>query len=342
MSIRKIGQMEFHLHVLDPFIITFHHRDLFPKGNGKMGPILIPQNKNSGEDFNMEDDWRMYYGSTISGFPVHPHRGFETVTVMIEGFADHFDSKGSKGRYGEGDVQWMTAGAGVQHSEMFPILNDQEENPMELFQIWLNLPKKSKFATPAYKMFWHEDIPVIKEKDNAGNAFEIKVIAGEYNGVKSLDPLPDSWAYSRDNHVGIWLIELEPQAEFKLPAISKTLNRVLYNYEGGSISISDTGIMHKQYAELDGDKIIPVKNGDQKTRLLLLEGEPINEPVVSHGPFVMNNQAEIKQAIMDYQATQFGGWPWPEEDPVNEKNSGRFANYNNGEVVNYPPLNNKL
>lgn len=335
-SIKTIGSMAFQLHVLDPYILTAHHRDIFPKGNGEMGPIKMPYLKNNGSDFDSSAEWRMYHGDTISGFPVHPHRGFETVTIMVEGFVDHFDSKGSKGRYGEGDVQWMTAGAGVQHSEMFPMLKEDTENPMELFQVWLNLPAKSKFAKPAYKMLWNEEIPVIKEKDEAGNTFSIKLIAGEYKGTKSLDPLPDSWAYDRDNHVGIWLITLSPNAEMTLPPVSKTLNRVLYNYEGGDISIENVKIGLKHYAELEGNENIKIQNGDKITKLLLLEGEPINEPIAAYGPFVMNTEKEIRQAISDYHETHFGGWPWDRKDPVNEKESGRFANYLHGEHIEYP------
>lgn len=335
-SIKKIGAMQFQLHVLDPFIIAMHHRDLFPKGNGSMEPIEMPWGKNNGADFDPNALWRMYHGESIPGFPVHPHRGFETVTVMVEGYADHFDSKGSKGRYGEGDVQWMTAGAGVQHSEMFPLLNDEEENPMELFQIWLNLPKKDKFASPDYKMFWSEDIPTYIDKGASGEKVEIKLIAGEYKGVKSLDPLPASWAYNRENHVGIWLITLDPDAEFTIPAISKTLNRVLYNYEGGNISIEGVEVGKRHYAELEGDSEVLIKNGDQLTKLLLLEGEPINEPIVAQGPFVMNTVGELKQTFIDYEQTHFGGWQWNSDDPVNEKESGRFASYNNGEREEYP------
>ena len=332
MSIKKMGLMGFQFYVLDPFIIAMHHRDIFPQGNGKMGPKVMPVGKNSGTDFDEKAAWRMYHGNTISGFPVHPHRGFETVTVMIEGFADHFDSKGSKGRYGQGDVQWMTAGAGVQHSEMFPMLNDDEENPMELFQIWLNLPAANKFAAPDYKMFWSENIPTVKK-----DGVEIKIIAGEYEGLKSLDPLPASWAYNRNNHVGIWLITMTPQSEFTIPPVSQTLNRMLYNYIGGGIEIEDEHIREDHYAELDGSRPIKIKNRDKTTKLLLLEGEPIGEPVAARGPFVMNTEGELKQAFLDYQKTEFGGWQWDRYDPVNEKEADRFAYYKNGEHIEYPP-----
>lgn len=337
MKVKRIGWMGFQLNVLDPFIIAMHHKDLFPAGNGRMGPIVMPRGKNNGADFDEDADWRMYHGDTISGFPVHPHRGFETVTVMVSGYADHFDSKGSKGRYGEGDVQWMTAGAGVQHSEMFPMIHEDKENPMELFQIWLNLPGKNKFADPDYKMFWSEEIPAIKEVHSSGNTSEVKVIAGEYKGVRSLEPLPASWAYDRNNHVGIWLITLEPDTEVRLPAISKTLNRVLFNYHGGSVSIEKKTVEEKQYAVLAGHEEFLIKSKDQTAHLLLLEGEPIKEPVAARGPFVMNTVSELKQAYYDYEKTRFGGWPWERIDPVNEQEMGRFANYRNGERIEYPP-----
>lgn len=336
MAVLQIAPMEFQLHVLNPFVIAFHHRDLFPKGDGKMAPVAIPREKSLGEDFNPEADWRMYYGRTVPGFPVHPHRGFETVTVMIEGFADHFDSKGSKGRYGEGDVQWMTAGAGVQHSEMFPLLNDERENPMELFQIWLNLPKKNKFAKPDYKMFWSEDIPRVVEHDMENRRTEVKLIAGEFKGIRSLDPLPASWAYNRKNKVGIWLIKMEPHAVFTLPALSSTLNRVLYNYNGSGMKVAQHPLPNRYYAELKGSEEVMIVNGESPSELLLLEGEPINEPIAARGPFVMNTFDELQQAFVDYRQTQFGGWQWQSDDPVNEKESPRFASYEGGKRVEYP------
>lgn len=336
MEVKNIAKMDFQLSVQNPFIIAFHHKDLFPKGNGNMAPDSINPGENIGEDFDMKSPWRMYYGDRIPGFPVHPHRGFETVTVMLDGFADHFDAKGAKGRYGKGDVQWMTAGAGTQHSEMFPLLNDNDVNPMELFQIWLNLPKKNKFASPDYKMFWNEDIPVVVEYDNLQRKIEVKLIAGEYKGIRSLDPVLASWAYDRNNHVGIWLITLEANADFIIPGISRTLNRALYNFGDSPVMIDGHQIKDHYYAELLGDVDIHVNNGDKATQLLLLEGEPIKEPIAARGPFVMNTESELRQAFSDYRSTQFGGWPWDQSDPVNEKSAGRFASYNFGERIEYP------
>ncbi len=336
MSIKTIQPMEFQLHVLNPYIIAFHHRDIYPEGDNQLGPKSIPRGKNNGQDFDPNSDWRMYHGKTIPGFPVHPHRGFETITIMLDGYADHFDSKGSKGRYGKGDVQWMTAGKGIQHSEMFPLLNKEKENPMELFQIWLNLPKKDKLVEPAYKMLWAENIPVITEKDKEGRITTIRLIAGQYKETKSIDPLPASWAYNRENNVGIWLIQLEPNAEFTIPAVSSTISRVLYNFRGAEINITEKVINEKFYAELYGDKDIVIGNGNKTTNLLLLEGEPINEPIAAQGPFVMNTQGELRQAFIDYQQTEFGGWPWDRYDPVNDPHAGRFSAYEDEKRTEYP------
>jgi redox-sensitive bicupin YhaK (pirin superfamily) len=123
----------------DPFLFCVHHEDKFPQGNELMGPAQNPfQGRHMGDDFIIKDGFRMYHGKTVPGFPGHPHRCFETITVVRKGLVDHADSMGAAGRYGNGDVQWMTAGKGVQHSEMFPLLSQEKDNPLELFQIWLN------------------------------------------------------------------------------------------------------------------------------------------------------------------------------------------------------------
>lgn len=327
-KIISINDFNFREEVSDPFIIRMHHVDHYPKSNGNMGVSNEDlKGKNIGNDFDFSSDFKMYYGEEVPGFPVHPHRGFETVTFVLQGFVDHSDSHGATGRYGAGDVQWMTAGRGMQHAEMFPLLDDEKKNTTELFQIWLNLPSKSKFVEPSYKMLWAEDIPVIEDKDKDGNTATITLVTGSYRGVNSLDPNPDSWANDRDNHVGIWKIHLEANASVILPSISSTLNRHLYLYDGGSIFIDVTEIESKSSMVLAGDQDIKIKAGDSEAYLLLLEGEPINEPVFNIGPFVMNSKEEIEKAYKDYRETEFGGWPYKRRDPVNDKEKGRFAKY---------------
>ncbi|WP_202707986.1 pirin family protein [Sporosalibacterium faouarense] len=332
-KIINIKEFKFREDVGDPFLARMHHIDYYPNGNENQEVRKEDlEGKVLGEDFNFDDDWKMYYGQKVPGFPMHPHRGFETVTVVLQGYVDHSDSFGATGRYGAGDVQWMTAGSGMQHAEMFPLVYEDKENTMELFQIWLNLPSKNKFVDPYYKMLWAEDIPTVVEENETGSKAKINVIAGSYKNRESLPPNPDSWANKKENNVGILTIELEANASFTLPKISQTLNRNLYFYKGASINIHGTDIKSMSSIKLNGNEEIEIINGNKKSYLLLLEGEPINESVVNYGPFVMNTMNEIKQAYKDFDDTQFGGWPWDRKDPVNPKDIGRFAKYDHNNV----------
>ncbi|MEQ9325617.1 MAG: pirin family protein, partial [Polyangiaceae bacterium] len=134
----------------DPFLFCVHHLDEYPRGNDEMGPEASLAGRKLGMDFDVKDGWRMYHGQVVPGFPAHPHRGFETITIARQGYIDHSDSLGATARFGHGDVQWMTAGNGVVHSEMFPLVHRDRDNPTELFQIWLNLPKKDKLVDPYF------------------------------------------------------------------------------------------------------------------------------------------------------------------------------------------------
>ena len=290
-----------------------------------MGPDAPLDGRNLGNDFTIKDGWRMYHGSTIPGFPYHPHRGFETITIVNEGFCDHSDSLGAAGRFGQGDVQWMTAGRGVQHSEMFPLLKREEANTLELFQIWLNLPKAGKFVDPHFKMLWHDDIPVFNS-----DGVTIKIIAGKYENMQAPEPAPDSWANDPGNNVAIWNIQMEPNSSLKLSANEGPLNRSLYYYEGESIHIDGEMLKKDQGADLNASNGNRIENGVKPSSLLMLQGRPIEEPVAKYGPFVMNTQLEIQQAMEEYQLTRFGGWPWPHPDPVHPRDSGRFAKYPDG------------
>ncbi len=138
----------------DPFLFCVHHDDAYPVGDEGMGPAASLAGRNMGQDFAGKDGWRMYHGLVVPGFPQHPHRGFETVTIVRRGYIDHADSLGAAARFGEGDVQWLTAGKGIVHSEMFPLLKRDEANPVELFQIWLNLPASDKMVDPYFSMLW--------------------------------------------------------------------------------------------------------------------------------------------------------------------------------------------
>lgn len=329
-KILKTQKLGFPWETEDPFLMTVHHKDAYPAGNEEQGPSTSLEGRNLGGDFAVRDGFRMYHGTTVPGFPAHPHKGFETVTVVLEGFVDHFDSTGAKGRYGNGDVQWLTTGKGCLHSEMFPLVHQDKGNPLELFQIWLNLAAVDKTADPAYKMLWSEDIPVHVSEDSNGRRTTTRLIAGRIEGKNSLEPTPDSWAKNPEHHVGIFLIRMEPEASFVLPAVSETLNRNLYFYEGEEIHLDGATIPVYHRVKLAGDEEIEITNGSKEAYLLVLEGEPIGDTVAQYGPFVMTSEQEIREAYNDYRRTQFGGWPWGPPDAVNERGAGRFALHGDG------------
>ena len=328
--ISKIKRLDFAWQTSDPFLVCVHHLDHYPRGNAQLGPAASLAGRDISQDFTPKDGWRMYHGETVPGFPSHPHRGFETVTVVLDGFVDHSDSYGAAGRYGNGDVQWMTAGSGMQHAEMFPLLNPDGPNRLELFQIWLNLPKSKKFVPPHYKMLWAEQMARVQTSDSQGKTTRITLIAGELDGVTALPPAPDSWAADPQNAVAIWIIEMEAGAAWNLPAAPDDIKRCLYFFEGSNLQAAGIDIPAGHSFDIQPGQTIPLQAGPQPVRLLLLQGRPIAEPVAQYGPFVMNTEAEIRQAFEDYRRTEFGGWPWHRNDPVNPPTTGRFARYADG------------
>jgi redox-sensitive bicupin YhaK (pirin superfamily) len=326
----EVKELGFQWETDNPFLFCVHHKDAYPKGNGKLGPAASLDGRRLGYDFTLKDGWRMYHGKEIPGFPRHPHRGFETVTIVLEGLVDHADSLGAAGRYGHGDVQWMTAGGGIQHCEMFPLVNENLENPLELFQIWLNLPARDKFVKPYYKMLWNEDIPRITTKDDKGYSAEIMLVAGSIGDIQSPPPNPESWAARPENEVAIWLVKMEAGASWKIPAASATTQRAIYYHRGAGIQVSGRKITSLTSASLNADQEVLLENGDDESHILLLQGRPIDEPVVQYGPFVMNTREEIQQAFDDYNKTEFGGWPWPGNDQTHGPAPRRFARYEDG------------
>jgi redox-sensitive bicupin YhaK (pirin superfamily) len=331
-SILNVQPLGFPWQTLDPFLFCVHHDDAYPKGNADMGPDASLAGRNIGQDFARKDGWSMYHGSTIPGFPSHPHRGFETVTIVRQGLIDHSDSVGATARFGGGDVQWLTAGKGIVHCEMFPLTRQDQPNPLELFQIWLNLPAKNKMVEPHFTMFWHGKIARVHTTDTQGKVCDVVCIAGSLNGVQGLPPPPDSWASEADSEVAIFTIRLEAGAHWTLPAAQRAdTRRQLYFFNGSHLHIDGRDVPASSAIEVKANQSVELIAGDTVCELLMLQGRPIAEPVAQYGPFVMNTQAEVHQAFADYRATAFGGWPWPKNDPVHPRDKGRFALHANGE-----------
>jgi redox-sensitive bicupin YhaK (pirin superfamily) len=301
--------------------------DHYPKGNEQLGPVASLAGRQLGQDFAGRDGWNMYHGERVPGFPQHPHRGFETVTVVRRGLVDHSDSMGAQARYGEGDVQWLTAGAGIQHAEMFPLVHRDRDNPLELFQIWLNLPAADKMAPPHFAMFWADTVPTVSPAPGVS----VTLVAGALDGVTPPAPPPHSYASKAGSDVAIWTIRLAAGASWTAPPAAAGSNRFLYFFSGRSLHVGGTPVPEPALVVVDPDSPVKLEAADAPVELLLLQGKPIAEPVAQYGPFVMNTRAELQQAFADYQRTQFGGWSWGAADPVNGR-EGRFARRPDGSV----------
>ena len=326
----------------DPFLFCAYHLDQFPPATADQAvDMRLLGGRELGHDFSGKDGFSMYHGVNVPGFPAHPHRGFETITIVPKGVVDHADSLGATARYGDGDVQWLTAGSGIQHSEMFPLRSREQGNPLELYQIWLNLPARSKMADPEFVMLWGENIP----KYRSGGA-EVNVIAGRYQPqeaaqaeVVALAPGRNSWAANPDADLAVWQITLQPGASLTLPAASRPgTRRTLYFHDGRHLQVDGSSVAEPRLLEVAAGSALPLHNGGSEVvQILLLQGVPIAEPVVAYGPFVMNSAEEIEQTRRDYGRTQFGGWPWSGHGPVHPAGQGRFARHPGSEVIEEPP-----
>ncbi len=317
---------------VDPFLFCVHHNDDYPEGDEEFGPCAPLVGRNLGMDFSGRDGWSMYHGSQVPGFPQHPHRGFETISFMRKGFMDHSDSLGAAARFGRGDVQWMTAGSGIVHAEMFPLLKRDEHNETELFQIWINLPATDKMVPPHFSMLWNHEIPQHTFLDDAGRPTSVTVVAGELvQGQRAPKPPPHSWASRPDTDVGIYHAAIAPEGSWRLPAAAHPDTiRTVYVFRGGSVRIGGTEVAGGHGAVVRSEADLTLTDTGDGAEVLVLQGRPIGEPIVQYGPFVMNTKAEIQKAYHDYQETHFGGWPWSEDEPNHGADLRRFARHADG------------
>ena len=231
-------------------------------------------------------------GDYIAGFPDHPHRGFETVTYMLAGSMEHRDNQGNAGLLGPGSVQWMTAGRGIVHSEM----PKQEDGLMWGFQLWVNLPSGLKMTTPGYQDIPAEDVPDVVVADGV----TARVIAGSVAGVEG----PVSGVVTEPLYLDVYMQSLKT-ADLAVPS---THNAFVYVY-GGTVTVGDDSSVELGSGEIalleqDGAPVVRI-TASEDSRVLLVAGKPIGEPVARQGPFVMNTSAELQQAFLDYQSGRF-------------------------------------
>jgi redox-sensitive bicupin YhaK (pirin superfamily) len=231
------------------------------------------------------------------GVGQHPHRGFETVTIVYQGELEHRDSTSSGGLIGPGDVQWMTAASGILHEEFHSATFTEQGGTLEMVQLWVNLPARDKLAAPGYQTILDQDIPVVPLDDGAGS---LRLIAGEFAGQQG----PAHTFTAMD----VWDIRLNADKPLALP-VTEGRSTALIVLRGTVLVNGSQLVREAQMVLLDraGDELLLEANN--QALVLLLSGEPIDEPVVGYGPFVMNSQAEIAQAVKDFQSGSFGQLP---------------------------------
>lgn len=242
------------------------------------------------DPFLLLDEFRSdQAGDYIAGFPEHPHRGFETVTYMLAGHMQHQDNHGNRGDLSPGSVQWMTAGRGILHSEM----PQQEDGLMWGFQLWVNLPAKDKMTAPRYQDIAPARIPVVHPADGV----EVKLIAGKLAGATGpVEGIATSPVYLD--------VSLQPGAELSLD-LPVGHHGFAYVFEGESALVGGEPLQRSELGVLSEGDRLQLAAGDQPSRLLVVAGQPLKESVARYGPFVMNTQAEIHEAIADFRAGKF-------------------------------------
>jgi redox-sensitive bicupin YhaK (pirin superfamily) len=273
-------------------IITAHHQQ---EGGGFTVRRPFPTNRlRQADPFLLLDEMGpvMYGPGEAIGAPDHPHRGFETVTYLIAGEMEHEDSAGHRGKLGPGDVQWMTAGSGIVHSEMPSRTMRERGGRMHGFQIWVNLPARDKMTTPRYQEIPRAQIP---EATSPGGLAHVRVIAGEALGAKAVIETRTPISHLH------WTFSPGARVESALPEDHAVY---VYVFEG-AVKVSGREVKDGQLAILGEGSIVRFE-ADERSSALLLSGVPLRERVVQYGPFVMNTEREIAQAIEDYQAGRLG------------------------------------
>lgn len=334
-----------------------------------------PTNKRGrqmGNDFSYINGYSYYHGEKVPGFPMHPHaRLVTTLTTVLSGTVDHTDSLGGATRYSDGDFQIMTSGRGIQHAEMFPLLHEDKPNPLILFQIWLCAPAKLAKAEPIQKMFWRETIPLLHfpipgEPEESNLKSEIRVMLGNFSNslAEALQPptAPEQcYASMPESDVAVWIVTLpKAGAVVKLPpAQSDKTTRAFYCYEGpgqvkitgsnggasttvvdssssSSSSSSSAVLSERTGVRTAGEFEVELLAVGGPTRIIMLQGKPIGEPIVQQGPFVTSTREDMVETMREFQNTQFGGWPWPDPDHVFPRDQKRFTKANSNAPIEYP------
>jgi len=326
-TVQKIVDINIHWSGDDPFTFVSHHHDKYPHGNAQMAPPLdLIAGRNLGRDYQERFGFRMYHGRVVPGFPMHAHWGYETVTIAEKGFVDHFDTEKNFGRYGNGDVQWTFASSRYEHNEMYPLIDQENDNPVHITQIMINLPLDRKNTGNAVNNIWSENIPVFTDGEK-----EITLYCGTYGGRSLYSPNPGSWA-KEENSVRIMKAVLQPGASFSLDALPGGVDRNVYFVSGKDAVMDGTRIKPNLRFKTVRETSINIVNGEEESEFWILEGRPIGEKQAAFGPVILKDLDEVRSSMYEIRVNEFKEWPWGVMDVTNPLDMGRELHRPDGSV----------
>ncbi|VEU83250.1 pirin-like C-terminal cupin domain-containing protein [Acholeplasma hippikon] len=290
-----------------------YYEDNYPEGNINLAPNMYLENTMFGNDFNLDKPFRMYEDKSVPGFPRKPFKGFDLLTIVLEGYLDYADHVGNTARLSADDLLWAHAGSGLVVSQMVPLINQDSYNSFKAIHLWLNLPKNKKQTKPEVKVLFNDEIKEIIETNDVHKSVKLKLITGKHCEHEVLSPVKRSYA-AVDRNVKIMLIDLEEGSTLKLRSKVKDLYRLLYYDDGLQLKINGDHYRKNAAFKLKDEEDVYLESSKGHNKLILLEGITINEPMFRYGSFVLNTEAEVILAYREYKETEFGDWPYEYDD----------------------------
>lgn len=324
----KTSGLGMHWDTEDPFIFVSHHEDDYPPGNRQQAPPLREiSGRNLGRDYQVKLGFRMYHGKVVPGFPMHAHWGYETLTVPEIGYIDHFDTERIEGRFGFGDVQWVSASSKYEHCEMYPLADQENRNPNDITQIMINLPLEMKNKGNQVTTVWKNDVPTAH-----GNGWDAEVFCGDFENASSESPNEISYA-KRTNGVRIIRITMSPGSKMTIDAAAEGATRSLYFISGKDAKVLGETVEYYNRLKFSNTKEIDIVNGEERSVFWLLEGKPIGQKMASFGPVTLGDLREVRKGLDEIRRNEFLEWPWDVIDKAQPLGTERFIRYPDGTEI---------
>lgn len=324
----KKSGLGMHWDTEDPFIFVSHHEDDYPPGNRQQAPPLREiSGRNLGRDYQLKLGFRMYHGKVVPGFPMHTHWGYETLTVPEIGYIDHFDTERIEGRFGFGDVQWVSASSKYEHCEMYPLADQENRNPNDITQIMINLPLEMKNRGNQVTTVWKNDVPTAH-----GDGWDAEVFCGDFGSASSESPNEISYA-KRANGVRIVRITMSPRSKVTIDAAAEGATRNLYFISGKDAKVLGEAVEYYNRLKLSNTEEIDIVNGEERSVFWLLEGRPIGQRMASFGPVTLEDLKEVRKGLDEIRRNEFLEWPWDVIDKAQPLGTQRFIRYPDGTEI---------